>query len=101
MSKNHEIDDSSTLSLVLGYQQCSFSDTFLFSFLLQVPGVGKATIEKLVKLGIHNTWQLIGDMLKHVDGEFTDEKSIKKFGDIYWNRLVRDFACPAVCFHLS
>lgn len=61
----------------------------------EVPGVGKATIEKLVKEGIHNTWQLIGDMLKHVDGEFTDEKSIKKFGDKYWNRLVRDFASPA------
>lgn len=65
----------------------------------EVPSIGPKTIEKLNKVGIFNTWQLIGDMLKHVAGTFDTKQAINRFGNTYWNRLVVDFASPAQHAH--
>jgi DNA uptake protein ComE-like DNA-binding protein len=61
----------------------------------EVPGIGKATIQKLREHNIHNTFQLIGDMLKFVEKPFADEKVVQSVGDTYKKRLVTEFGCNA------
>lgn len=53
----------------------------------EVPGIGDSIAEVLAAVGITNTFQLLGDMLKHLPGPLDGEAAVQTFGDKLYDRL--------------